>query len=522
MKFFNRTLTISTFLILSIALWAAQTVSLTVLHTNDTHGHLMPFSYPSFAIAGSPEAALSSRSDIGGIARRATLANQIKKQVAKAGGTAWLVDAGDFCDGTSFSIVYHGEADVAAMNAAGYDFGTVGNHEFNNTLLEFEKVIGMAKYKIVCANAIRTRGTTQLMTPYVIRKVGNMKIGIFGLVTSGAASYPAAVEGVTISDGVDTARRVVNILRQEVDVVMLISHSGSEVDKVIAKNVPGIDVIVGGHSHTRLPKGEFEQCENPPNDIDICGTIIVQAFQWGGELGRLDLVFEERNGFWHVKKYQEKLLPITSRIVPDPKVTQVLNKYWKPISAKYGEVLGKATDDFQTRGGDNAEYNLVADAVRETFGTDFEVENEGGVRAPLPKGKITKGDLAMMDPFDNTVITFSMKGYQIKTLILKTQPAVSGLRYRLMKGLISEITINGQPLEDEKTYTGATNSFFAKSFLNAYPFTDTGKGRLDTLVNYVRKKGTISPRYDGRRVITTKPAASAVPAFPMRWAMAVN
>ena len=115
-----------------------QQVSLTILHTNDTHGHLLPFSYPNIVPPGSELSRLPARRDIGGIARRATLVKRLRKELEARGTTVWLVDAGDFCDGTPLASEYHGEADVAAMNAAGYDFITLGNHEFNNSLAQLK------------------------------------------------------------------------------------------------------------------------------------------------------------------------------------------------------------------------------------------------------------------------------------------------------------------------------------------------------------------------------------------------
>ncbi|MCA1995968.1 MAG: metallophosphoesterase, partial [Armatimonadetes bacterium] len=156
----------------TIGLGFAQSVRLTILHTNDTHGHLLPFSYPAMAEPGSDVAQLPAKRDIGGIARRATLARQIRESVKRSGGTTWLVDVGDFCDGTPFSTEYKGDADNEAMNAAGYDFGTLGNHEFNNTLAQVRKLIAESKRKLVAANARLKADGSQLLEPYRIERVG--------------------------------------------------------------------------------------------------------------------------------------------------------------------------------------------------------------------------------------------------------------------------------------------------------------------------------------------------------------
>jgi 5'-nucleotidase/UDP-sugar diphosphatase len=479
--------------------------ALTILHTNDTHSHLLPFSYPTAIDPCSPATALPGRTNIGGIARRATLVKQIHSQLAAQGTPVWLVDAGDFSDGTLFSMGYRGEADAAAMNAAGYDFATLGNHEFIYSLAQTRKLIGLARYPIFCANALLKDTKEPLAQLYQVEQVGPMRVGIFGLVTVEARSYPAAKEGVIIADPVRTARKVVTKLRAEkADIIVLISHCGEEMDKQLASMVPGIDVIVGGHSHSRLPAGEFIPHTEELIADKANGTIIVQAYQWGGELGRCDLLFkQDPAGAWHVDRYRARLIPITAALEPDARVTAVVDQYWKPIAPRYAEVIGEAADDFSSRCDDWAEYNLVADAVRETCGTEIELENIGGVRSPLLKGKITRGDLVALDPFANTVVTFKITGRQLRKILARYAPAVSGVRYRLENGELVEVSVNGEPLQDGRRYSAATNSYFAgRAFKGArVGFQDTGKQRLEVLINYIRQKGTIRPVYDGRRVV---------------------
>jgi len=481
---------------------AAQPVSLTILHTNDTHGHLRPFSYPTMVPPGSELSGLAVRTDIGGIARRATLARQIEEALKAQGTPVWLVDAGDFMDGTSFSLEYKGEADVAAMNAAGYDFGTLGNHEFNNTVAQVRKLVEMATFPTLCANVVDTARERPLTGPYRIERIGDVRVGVFGLVTREAAGYPAGKSGLSILDEAETARKVVADLRRQADIVMLISHAGEGMDRELAAKVPGIDVIVGGHSHSRLPNGVFiwHSDDLAPNRVN--GTIIVQAHQWGGELGRLDLLFDrDAAGRWHVTRYRARLIPVTAQYDADPAVAAVVDKYWKPLAPKYGEIIGTAVGDFISRGDDRAEYNLVADAVRETFGAEIGLENNGGIRAPLVSGTITREDLVTMDPFDNTVVSFTLTGRELVRILASHTPAVSGVRYRVEKGEVAEVTIGGKPLDPGRRYTAVTNSYFAQFALKGIPFSDTGKSRLGTLTEYIRRRGTVRPLYDGRRVI---------------------
>lgn len=479
-----------------------QQVSLTILHTNDTHGHLMPFSYPSVVPPGSELAAIKARTDIGGIARRATLVKRLREELGRQGTTVWLVDAGDFSDGTAFSTEYHGEADAAAMNATGYTFGALGNHEFNNPLSRLKSIIRMFQYPILCANATENSTGALLTRASEIRELGPLKIGVFGLITRSASGYPAAREGITISGEIETSQRMVKALRPNADIVIAVSHSGDQVDEQIAAAAPGVDVIIGGHSHSRLPFGQIFWHSDELKAQEVNGTIVVQAGQWGGELGRLDLLFHrDEKGTWHVERYRALLIPITADIPEDKSVAAVVERYWKPIAAYHGEVIGQAAADFVERGDDLAPYNLVADSVRETFGTEIELENMGGVRAPLVKGKITRADLVDMDPFDNTIVTFKISGRRLKEVLRSERPAVSGLRYRIENGAVAEVTVGGQALNENRIYTGATNSFFARTALKGIQVKNSQKQRLDVLIEYIRKKGTVRPVFDRRRVV---------------------
>jgi 2',3'-cyclic-nucleotide 2'-phosphodiesterase (5'-nucleotidase family) len=310
------------------------------------------------------------------------------------------------------------------------------------------------------------------------------------------------LEGVNVSDEVGTAQKIVSELGTKADIIVLISHCGEDVDKRIASAVPDIDVIVGGHTHSRLPSGEFVWRSEDLMMDSVNGTIIVQAHQWGGELGRCDLLFgKDPAGKWHVSRYRARLIPVTATTQPDVKVAAVVNQFWSPISSRYTEVIGQASSDFSSRGDDLAEYNLMGDAIRETFGTELVIENLGGIRSHLVRGKITRGDLATLDPFNNTIITFKITGLQLREILKTFAPTVSGVRYRMENGELIEVTVNGQSIQDNQIYTGATNSYFSKKALKNQEVHDTKKLCLDVLIEYIRQKGTVRPVYDGRRVV---------------------
>lgn len=479
---------------------AAQTVELTILHTNDTHGHLLPYSYPEIYPPYSDLSRLAARQNIGGAARRASLVKRIR---AEKGHQTLLIDAGDICDGTPFSTEYSGDADIAVMNALGYDIACPGNHEFSPPLAQVRKMIATAKFPYLCANVTDKATGKPLYTPYVIKEVGGAKIAFLGLMTYDARTYRAAREGLEMEPPIDVAKRLVPELRKQADLVICVNHIGVDVDRMLAASVPGIDVIVGGHSHTLLPAPLFLADKPSTNPLAVNGTVIVQDFQWGGTLGRLDLTLARAtDGRWAVKKYAGRLLPVTSTVPEDPQVAAVVSTFWKPIAPKYAAVVGQAADDFAEKGSDHAEYHLVADAVREGLNLEFDIENMGGVRAPLTKGAISFGDVVSLDPFGNTIVTFRATGRQIKEILSRNRPAVSGIRYVMDGGRLLEATLNGKPLEDEHIYSGATNSYYAPFILKEITDkTDTKTPRLDMVLQYLKKHAPVQPAYDGRRIL---------------------
>jgi 2',3'-cyclic-nucleotide 2'-phosphodiesterase (5'-nucleotidase family) len=481
-----------------------DTKTFTLLHTNDQHGHLLPFSYPDRISPSEDVARMPFTKDIGGIARRATLVKKLKAETKNC----FLIDAGDCMDGTPFSVEFLAKADYECMNAVGYDFGVFGNHDYNMTPPQFEELKKTVKFPLLLANGTNKSDGKNPFPPYVIVNWDGLKIALFGLVTKSTESYTAAKALYKIDDPIDTAAKLVPELRKQADLVIGITHIGLEEDRELARRVSGIDVIVGAHSHTRLPVGVFE-ITNRPGPGDPKGTVIVQDHQWCGELGRLDLtVMQGQDGRWRVSRFAEQLIPITKNIPEDPAVAARVTGYWAKIKPKYDRVLGEALGDFTDSYDGLLEptnYHLVADAVQSVQNVDFDLENRAGVRAALTKGKITEGDLISMDPFDNTVFTFQITGQQLKKLLIGSRPISSAnLKYALRKNerkweWVSG-SIKGKPIEDTAVYTGATSTYFFTRFVRrvATNGVDTGKLRRDLVREYIKKNSPLKPVEDKR------------------------
>ena len=474
-----------------------ETKSFTLLHTNDQHGHLLPFSYPSRVAPKDAVGKMAVTKDIGGIARRATLVKKIKAEAKNC----WLIDAGDCMDGSPFSVEFFAQADYAAMNTVGYDFGVFGNHDFNMTVPQFEALIKTPTFPLVLANVSEKKTKQSILPPYIIKEWGGLKVALFGLVTSSTKTYTAAKAAYKVDDPLTVAAALVPELRKKADLVIAITHIGLDEDRQLARQVPGIDVIVGAHSHTRLPVGVIEK-----------ETIILQDHQWVGELGRLDFTAKrDAAGRWRIEKFTEKLIPITKDIPEDAATAKVVAGYWDKIKAKYDAVVGEtATDLTDTPDHDvqPTNYYLVCDAMAESTGADFYIENQAGVRAALLKGPITFGDIVSLDPFDNALYTFKIQGRDLKKLLGTLRPIPSAnLRYSVKQRgtarfgwTLTAARLKGKELDNDTYYSGAASSYLFSSAIRrvAIDGKATGTTRRAVLVEYLKKHSPISVKEDSR------------------------
>ena len=230
-------------------LFAQQTKELDILHTSDTHSRIEPID---------PQAA-DKLAGLGGVLRRVAFVKQFRQEHPDM----LLFDGGDFSQGTPYYNLFWGELEVQMMNLMRYDAVTIGNHEFDFGLENMARLYRMARFPVVCAN-YDVKGTVLegLVKPYVVLERGGLRIGVFGLSPQLEGLVQASrCEGVVYQDPVATAQAVVDTLRgaERCDVVICLSHLGllgidSEVpgDEVLAARTRGIDLILGGHTHTFL------------------------------------------------------------------------------------------------------------------------------------------------------------------------------------------------------------------------------------------------------------------------------
>lgn len=455
----------------------AQEFHLVLLHTNDHHGHPAKFFYPP----GQGE---------GGLAARATLV----KEIRRANKNVLLLDAGDLNTGMPVSNLFHARPDIEGYNALGYDAMAIGNHEFDNPMDILQWQMSWAHFPFLSAN-IKTRDGRNLARPYIIKSFDGFRVAVFGLTTKRTEilGNPEHIRDLVFEDEVVAAKALVPRLKEKADMVIALVHLGiygtrDMGSERLASEVRGIDLIVDGHSHTRL---------DTPLVVKHLGsdwkTPIVHAWKYGLILGRVDLWVRDRK----VVRLQFEPIPINlkkvvkgpegaKRISPlgrdieeDKAVLESMAPYIRRADAALSEVVGLAEATFpnrESRRRETALGDLVADSMlwkARDVGVDFAIQNGGGIRADLPEGNITKATTYAMLPFNNRIVVLTMKGSDVQALfeyiggIRAGQgafPQVSeGIRFAINRatGRCEDILIGGTPIDPNRTYRIVTNQYLA-------------------------------------------------------------
>jgi 2',3'-cyclic-nucleotide 2'-phosphodiesterase (5'-nucleotidase family) len=464
-------------LVLLVSLSPGKKVNITILYTNDIHGHVLPFddTYQG--------------KDAGGAARRATLIKQIKHE----NPNTLVLDAGDLLSGTPVSGVFKGEADWKSAELVGYDALAIGNHDFDYGQETLRNAIKTFKIPILSANIIEQSSGALFAKPYIIKTVAGVKIAILGLTTPTAptSTHPKNVVGLNFADPAIIANKYIPDLRKKANLVIVLSHLGYGEDRDLAQAVKGIDIIVGGHSHTKLL-----------NYQEVNHTIIVQALQWGLFLGRLDLTMDKNK----IIDKKAELIPVTNKIPEDKAVAQSLAGYAEKVQQKMDAVVGEAKVDLVRSSRGNGQANLgkwISDVFRETAQADIGIQNSGGIRNNINKGIITYNDIYSVLPFENVLVTIELTSAQVQELLdfmagARDASAISGVAFTVLNGKATDIKIGGKPLDLTKTYKIATNDFLASggsryTILKQGKLINSGDNLRDVIINYLKIHPVIDP-----------------------------
>lgn len=474
----------------------------TILHTNDFHMYLL----------GSTDS--TTKKPIGGSARIATLVNQERAY----NPDLLLVDAGDSIGGgPPIGAFFYGKDVIEVYNAMGYDYETFGNHEFDWGKDTLAQRVSEAKYKYICSNVIDTKTNSTFMSdPYAIKSVGLVNLGLFGLENPDLFTLvnPDGLKGLEILDPATTAQNMVNTLSSKSNYVILLSHLGYDGDQALANKVSGINLIIGGHTHTVL---------TTPTVVN--NTNIVQTGSYGNNLGKVVLEFEASSNGAKLLSMRYRLIPITDAIPEDPTIKAIIAPYNDEVTKKMSIVIGEALVDLNGNRPDVRiqETNLgdfIADWMRAISGADIAITNGGGIRASIPKGPISVGSVYTVLPFDNLLVKLELTGAQVKEAlengfsqveaVAGRFPQISGMRVKVdlnkpAGSRVVEVLVNGATIDLNKTYTVVVNDFMAAggdgyTVLKSAKSSKwvTGNWMRDDLVDYIKAHPQVNVTVDGR------------------------
>ncbi|EFV0744895.1 bifunctional UDP-sugar hydrolase/5'-nucleotidase [Salmonella enterica] len=489
-----------------------KTYKITILHTNDHHGHFWRSEYGEY-----------------GLAAQKTLVDSIRKEVAQEGGSVLLLSGGDINTGVPESDLQDAEPDFRGMNLIGYDAMAVGNHEFDNPLTVLRQQEKWAKFPFLSANIYQKSTGERLFKPWAIFTRQDIKIAVIGLTTDDTAKIgnPEYFTDIEFRKPAEEANVVIQELNmnEKPDVIIATTHMGHYDNGDHGSNAPGdvemarslpagsLAMIVGGHSQAPVcmaseNKKQVNYVPGTPCAPDKQNGIwIVQAHEWGKYVGRAD--FEFRNGEMKMVNYQ--LIPVnlkkkvtwdngkservlyTPEIAENPQMLSLLtpfqNKGKAQLEVKIGSVNGLLEGDrskvrfVQT----NMGRVILAAQIART-GADFGVMSGGGIRDSIEAGDITYKSVLKVQPFGNIVVYADMSGKEVVDYLTTVAqmkpdsgayPQFANVSFVAKEGKLTDLKIKGEPVDPAKTYRMATLSFNATGG-DGYPRIDNKPGYVNT------------------------------------------
>lgn len=495
------------FLALTLAPFCWGNFKLTVLHTNDMHAHVEPVKVKG--------------KSVGGYARQATAIIQTRAESVNP----ILLNAGDTFQGTLFFNTYEGLADLAFMNLVGYQAMAVGNHEFDRGPQALADFTRLARFPVLSANVDVSNEPklATLIKPTTILEVDGQKIGIVGATTPDLPNISSPGDLVKMKDYVKSVQAAVDSLQdQGVNKIILLSHTGYSEDLAFAKKLRGIDVVVGGHSHSLLGQVEIpdftgSQGDYPTLTNDAAGkrVVVVQAWEWGKVLGKIEFEFDDKG---EVLNFVGAPVLIDDSWPENPHVAAMMEAFNKPIQAAKTKPIGELTTDltqrFSEKDGEGLMGNVIADAMFEATaktGSQVAFWNAGGVRSPLTAGKITYGQLIEVCPFGNTLVVMDLTGAEIigaleqglesgGGMLLPSESFTYTFDPKAPNGSrVKEATLNRKPLEPATVYKVTVSNFTAGGGDSHFVLKaakgkriETGFVDIDALIEYFTKHVPVS------------------------------
>jgi len=480
---------LSTFLV-SAAVFAETPHTLTILHTNDMHAAFIP--REAMWIKTTP------RPMVGGFAELLFVADSVR-----AGRTdVLMMDAGDVMTGNPITERFYRNASGGAlfemMNMMGYDVWCPGNHDLDISQDNLRSLVSIARFPTVSANLVNDRMKFPLGNrPYVVLERGGLRIGIIGIMSQELSSLVNQnnLVGLRVLSPVETVQRYVDELDPKTDLLIALTHQGADEDSALASQVHGLDLIVGGHSHTRLKKPKL-----------VNGVIIVQTGSNTENLGVLDLTVADDR----VVRYVGRLIPLwAGRERAASNVSVFADSLDKDIEKEYSEVIGLLRADWIRRDTLTAFASFITEAQRMAVQADVAFMNVHGIRKDIAAGPMTKRDLFEALPFRNVLTTFQLSGRELRGVLdytARTHPGIymtgiSGRWERRADSILvwSDIRVGSSPIDDKREYSCTASDYFvgeAHRYLGLEPANIIYLSRtlFDTVEKAVRAEHDIQPR----------------------------
>lgn len=450
-------------MLLSLCACTQADKQVVILFTNDTHSQIYPIA---------PDA--KRNADMGGVERRKVLIDSLRGEHPHA----LLVDAGDVVQGTPYFNFYGGEVETMVLNELGYDVRTIGNHEYDNGGEALATMLRSYEGITVSSNYTFNRDDLrELIVPSWMCEAGGVKVGFVALnINPEGLLFPLHLQDINYHDPIAYGDSLALQLRQQgADVVVALSHLGftgevvneNVIDSVLVQNTRYIDFVVGGHSHTALTEPQIF------TNLDGRKVAVGQTGKSGVNLGYVQLTIEGNGSNDIAVDY--RLLPVDARYDDrlDPDFAAKLMPYKNQVDSAMGVVLGHSAVDLIVDRPESTLSNWACDALadmaRQRSGAkiDFAVGNTGGMRADIPKGVVTRGNVLQTFPFTNYMTIVKLKGSDVRDLF--EQIAANGgegvsreVQLVIKNGRVAQLTIGGNPVDDNRVYTIATINFVAE------------------------------------------------------------
>lgn len=467
---------------------SSSAADITILHWNDFHAHNVTWVPTNHNPDGHA---------VGGYA----VVDAYLDSLEKVYPGALKVNAGDDFQGTPISSMTKGYSQIEILNKVKLDFFTLGNHEFDYGWKNLDSLrVNEAKFMMYAANLLDSESGETVAPEFRIFKRDGYSFVLIGITTPDLdeLTIPKNLEGLKLADPAETVKNVMKKLEsRNIDLFIVVSHMGIDLDKKLAREVPEIDLIVGGHSHTYLREA-----------INENGVWIVQANAHGRYIGVTS--FHVENGEITELK-MDYVETVASKIRPSGDIAEIVMRQEAALVEIMDEVIGQLKTPWTRRGLETNLGNWIADAFRHKTGADIAMMNNGGVRKDLAAGDIKVRDIWEISPFGNTLVTLEWTGKELLEAMdnmVKSGRSmqVSGIeiKFKNRGGLISA-TVGGKDINPDKKYMICMNNYSASQGEKYFgtkinDVVETGLIDRDVLLEEVRRNPNINSKVEGRLI----------------------